>query len=318
MRQVSPLFAMIGIFSFSITCWSQEGLGHTADLSTNQSDEYRSEVDAWRESHESKLRSPTSWLALIDHVWLVEGDNTFGSEDGVMIALPEGIRKEARGTIQVNAGFVRLRASSEAKILVDGMQVEDCVLKIDPVLAEADCQSRISIDERISMQLVRRNGRLAMRVRDASSPRIRDFRGNQWYPPIPEYRLEGRYVKYDEPQSKEIENIRGDRLESRFTGYIEFNLRGQNLRWDAQEEGDGELFIVFRDQTAGRTTYPSGRFLTLQLRKSENESIVIDFNKAYNPPCAFSPFTLCPLPTKANVLNQSIEAGERYDVHSTK
>ena len=269
-------------------------------------EDYEAELSKWREENEARLKTPTGWLALTGHYWLEEGTNRLGPSPDDKIRLPEDVMVEGR--FVVTGGVVTIEVQTKGKIAIDGQPETRKTLKIDPIKVEADGENQIAIGDRIALQLVRRNGRLAVRVRDAKSALLKSFRGKRWCPADEKWIVAARYERYGQAKSHEIENVRGDRLSTEFTGKLHFEWLGHSYSLDAQEEGKNELFVVFTDRTAGKSTYKACRFLTLAIE--EGDRVQLDFNKAYNPPCAFSPHTLCPLPTPSNVLDFEVNAGE--------
>jgi uncharacterized protein len=164
---------------------------------------------------------------------------------------------------------------------------------------------------RISIHIIRRNDRYFLRLADNDLPVRRNFAGCIWYPPDEAFKVDARFVPYPAGKTLSIVNVLGGMSTVPRAGYAEFKIQGEMLRLDAIKEGDG-LFFVFRDATAGDTTYESARFIDIEKQPLANESFTLDFNKAYNPPCAFSKFTTCPKPPRQNVLKLRIEAGEKY------
>jgi uncharacterized protein (DUF1684 family) len=144
-------------------------------------------------------------------------------------------------------------------------------------------------------------------MRDQQSQYRREFRGLQWYPVKPEYRVTARFVPYSPPKTIPVPNIIGGTFPETCPGYAEFELRGEKLRLEPVLS-DGRLFFIFRDETSGKKTYGAGRFLYSDLAK--DGIVTLDFNQAYTPPCAFTPYATCPLPPKQNRLPVAIEAGE--------
>jgi len=162
----------------------------------------------------------------------------------------------------------------------------------------------------LSMYVIERGGRYAIRLKDKNSKSRREFTGLKWYPIQKSYRVTATFVEYDPPKQVQVPNILGETENLPSPGYASFTLNGKKVRLDpVLEEPDAkELFFIFRDLTSGERTYPSGRFMYAEMPKEGK--IVLDFNKAYNPPCAFTPYATCPLPPKQNKLPVRIEAGE--------
>ena len=151
--------------------------------------------------------------------------------------------------------------------------------------------------------------RLAIRLRDRDSELRRSFTGLRWFPVDESYRVRGRYVPHGEPRTVELSNILGDIEPARSSGSVVLTVGGKELRMTAIDQG-GRLWFIFRDLTSGRETYPAARFLYAD-PPAEDGYTTVDFNRAYNPPCAFNPYTTCPLPPRENRLPVRIEAGER-------
>jgi uncharacterized protein (DUF1684 family) len=161
------------------------------------------------------------------------------------------------------------------------------------------------------MYVIERGGRFALRVKDPESARRRSFRGLDWFPVRESYRVTARFVPYEPPKAIPIANVLGTVEPMPSPGYVVFSLNGREFHLDPvlEDPAAKELFFIFRDETAGKQTYPAGRFLYADLPKDGR--VVLDFNKAYSPPCAFTSFATCPLPPRQNRLDVRIEAGEK-------
>ena len=149
--------------------------------------------------------------------------------------------------------------------------------------------------------------RYAVRLKDKNSALRRNFAGLRWYPIDASYRVTARFVPYDKPKNVEVQNIMGDTGTMAVPGYVVFTLHGQEVRLEPEADGN-DFSFVFRDLTSGKETYGAARFLDTTL--SPNGQVILDFNEAYNPPCAYNPYTTCPLPLPQNRLRVRIEAGE--------
>jgi uncharacterized protein (DUF1684 family) len=163
----------------------------------------------------------------------------------------------------------------------------------------------------VTMALIRRGERLAIRIWDRGAARRREFRGRKWFPIDPRYRVIGDFERFGEPRTILVPDVSGgvQRMES--PGEVSFVLHGEPLRLTALEEDEGSLFLIFTDATTGTSTYPAGRYLYTSA--PNRGALEIDFNRAYNPPCAFTPYATCPLPQPENRLPLPVEAGERYE-----
>ena len=160
----------------------------------------------------------------------------------------------------------------------------------------------------------RRGGALAVRVKDSESEALRAFRGLDYFPYAPAWRLEGRFEAAPEGSALEVPNSVGRTEKIRQPGWVSFDVEGKTFRLIALDDtGDGRLFLVFGDPTNGRETYGGGRFLYTD--PPAGGKVVIDFNRAYNPPCVFTPYATCPLPPRENRLPFPIPAGEKKYAH---
>ena len=271
---------------------------------------YQAEIEKWRQDREARLKSDTGWLTVSGLFWLKEGPNRFGSDPSNDIVLPKG-SPAAAGVFDHQAGKTVVRAERGASATVEGRAVTEMELLPDTsgnptILAMGD----------LSMFVVERGGKFAIRLKDKNSPMRREFSGLKWYPIKPSYRVTATYTEYDPPKQIPIPTILGTTESMPSPGYLTFKLGGKAVRIDpVLEDPDAhELFIIFKDQTSGDTTYGAGRFLYAE--KPVHGKVVLDFNQAYNPPCAFTKFATCPLPPPQNRLALRVEAGEmKYGDH---
>ena len=268
---------------------------------------YRASVEKWRADYEADLKSDHGWLSIAGLFWLHEGENKFGSDPTNDVVLPEGAAPAEAGVFELRAGKITARLNPGVAATMDGKPVETSELVPDSRSA------RLQLG-RLSLWVHASGGRFAIRMRDPESPLRRDFRGLNWFPVDESYRVIARYVPYDKTKQVPIQNLAGDSLALPISGYVVFTLRGAEYRLEAESDEQGELSFVFRDLTSGKETYGASRFLDTDPVK--NGEVVLDFNEAYNPPCAYNPFTTCPLPPPENRLHVRIEAGEKnYHAH---
>jgi uncharacterized protein (DUF1684 family) len=259
----------------------------------------------WRQQRQENLKADGGWLTVAGLFWLKEGENTMGSGRQNNFVLPPGSAPENLGTFDFHGGKVTFRASSGVGVKLNGNWVETATLKDD----STGSPDVIGISN-LSMFVVQRGKRFGIRLKDNDSEARRKFTGTRWFPIAEEYRVTAKFVPYNPPRKIAVPNILGDVEQEDSPGYVEFTLKGQKFRLDPVSEGDG-LFFIFKDLTSGKETYPPGRFLSTDL--PQNGEVVLDFNQAVNPPCAFTPYATCPLPPAQNHLPVRIEAGElRY------
>lgn len=271
---------------------------------------YLESIEQWRKSHETKFCSPNGWLALTGHYPLRQGENRIGSSLDDYIRLPEGLGEKATATVYLIGDVVELHVPAGSPMTVNGEVVAMKRLQLNSDEEESDCKDVIRVADRVTLQYVRRVGKAAIRVRDSESELLKNFKGKNWFAPDPMFRVTAKFVRRSNPLVAKIKNIKGDTIESKFAGTLEFELLGQKIQLEAISEPPNSLFVIFKDKTSGSSTYAAGRFLDVELPE-QGDQVVVDFNKAYQPPCAFSPHTLCPLPPKQNQLDIAITAGEK-------
>ena len=219
--------------------------------------------------------------------------------------LPKGSAPARVGVFEFRSGRTKFRAEPGVDARIGGRPARDAELKPE---------SDEVVFAGLTMFVIKRGDRYGIRLRDKNSEARRTFQGCVWFPVRETLRVTGRFVPYDRPKQIPILNVIGDLAPMPSPGYVEFTLNGTLLRLDpVAEPGARELFFIFKDETAGTDTYPAGRFLYTAAPR--NGVVELDFNRAVNPPCAFTAFATCPLPPRQNQLPVRIEAGERYVPH---
>jgi len=261
---------------------------------------YKAAVEKWRQNYEASLKSDHGWLTVSGLFWLHEGENKFGSDPLNDIVLPKSSAPPEAGYFEFHDGKTVVHVKPGVPVTQNGKPVETAEIPPD-----SPAQAVVLGD--LTFRVHASGGRYAIRLQDKNSKLRKDFSGLHWFPIDEAYRVTGRYVPYDKPRQVPIQNIMGDALLLSIPGYVSFSLDGQDLRLDAEADDSG-LFIIFRDLTSGEETYGAARFLAAAAPK--NGEVVLDFNEAYNPPCAYNPYTTCPLPPPQNRLRVRIEAGE--------
>jgi uncharacterized protein (DUF1684 family) len=267
---------------------------------------YRADIDKWRQQREERLKAADGWLAVAGLFWLDEGPNRLGSGPGNAITLPAGAAPAVAGVFELRRGKVSVRLEQGTNATVAGKPVTARELRGD----EPGPPDVMKLG-RLSLQVIVRGGRHGIRLRDPEAETRRHFAGLRWFPVREDLRIEARFVPWPAPRTIPIPNVLGQVNDLPSPGYAEFTLDGRKLRLEPviEEPGADELFYIFRDQTAGKATYPAGRFLYSSMPK--DGAVVLDFNKAYSPPCAFTAYATCPLPPPQNRLPVAIEAGEQ-------
>ena len=277
---------------------------------TPPADPYHAEIVKFQQDREAALKSDVGWLTIAGLWFLTQAETTFGSDALNDIVLPAGAPSRA-GTFIMQDRTVSVRAAEGVTFQLDGKSVTSATLKPD-ALGPPD---RIGLG---SLQLwVHNSGdRLSIRMRDLNSPLRKSFTGTKWFPINAGYRVEAAYSPYAKPRVAGIPNILGDIDQMVIPGVASFTLNGQPHTLEPIAEGNPptKFWFVFRDLTSQAETYPAARFLYTP--PPADGKMVLDFNKAENPPCAYNPYTTCPLPPEQNRLRARIEAGEmRYLVH---
>jgi uncharacterized protein (DUF1684 family) len=265
---------------------------------------YRTQLQKWRTEREDKLKAEDGWLTVAGLFWLKEGVNSFGTDRSLNIVLPENSAPPKAGSLELRNDTVMLHVSSGVQVKVNDQPATDLTLKIDASNSKPDV---ITIGD-LRMTVIKRGNRIGLRVRDMNSRARREFKGLDWFPVKGSFRVVANFTPFEKPKEITIVNVLGDQIKMTNPGILSFRLKGRTFELKPVVENDHELFIIFRDQTAGRSTYSAGRFLYADLPK--DGKVILDFNKAENPPCAFTKFATCPLPPRQNFLPITIEAGE--------
>ena len=268
---------------------------------------YESQVQAWRTKREQGLKAAGGWLTVAGLFWLKEGSNPFGSASDNDIVLPASAPGRG-GSFQVKGRAVTVRFEPGVGAQVEGRTVAQAVLH-----ADTSGGAEVVTLGPLRMHVIERGGRLAIRLKDMNAASRQSFTGLHWFPVTERYRITARFVPHRELKPLAVPNILGQVENMPSPGYVVFEIDGREHRLEGVFETPKatELFFIFKDETSGKETYPSGRFLYSALPK--DGQLVLDFNKAYNPPCAFTAYAACPLPPRENWLRRRIEAGElRY------
>ncbi len=266
---------------------------------------WEASVDEWRTKRENRLREPDSWLTLVGLHWLEPGVNRFGSDPANEIVFPAEA-PPLLGTIHYDSTSIDLYVEHETDMLVDGRSVRRATLR-------ADLEDSTTIMSWASLEwyLIERDGAVGLRLKDSLATARLNFEGIDFYPIDPYWRVYAAFEPYDPPRTIAVPTILGTVSQSPSPGEVVFERDGVEYRLQAVADADDdEFFLIFADETNARDTYGGGRFLYTDLPDSTG-AVVVDFNKAYSPPCVFSPYATCPLPPPENQLALAIEAGER-------
>ena len=272
------------------------------------------EIEAWRTKHEVDYRR--DWATIAGLHDLKQGPNTAGSDKSNDIVLPPPI-PPSLGRFVLEGQKVRFEPAKGVKVTLDPGAAD---AKDQPVTAPVDLKDdgspgsdQLLVGD-VRMVVHVSGDRRSLRVRDPNGEQARNFLGFSWFPIESKWRVTGRFIKDAEPRKLPVVNTFGDTDTYTTEGVVEFTLLGQTLRLRPFTTRPKRFYFVFRDASSGEETYEAARFVYSNLL--DDGTTVIDFNQAYNPPCAFNPFTTCPIPLKENRLPIKILAGEKaYPVH---
>jgi uncharacterized protein (DUF1684 family) len=269
--------------------------------------QHTSEVQQWRMQRIEKLKQPDGWLSLVGMHWLPQGISRVGSgpANGTRI----NVGPKNLGLITTNKkNQIWLQPDSIADLTIDGKPASGRVELIP------DSRGKPTVvgfnNGHASFIVIERGGRLALRVRDADAPTRLQFTGIDSFPIDRKFRVTADFKAHEAGRTIDVVNILGMVEPMMNPGTVTFKLGGQSFTLEAIDEGDHRLFLVFADRTSGKETYAAARFLYAEYPDAEGKTIV-DFNKTYNPPCSFTPFSTCPMPPPENRMDFAITAGEK-------
>jgi uncharacterized protein (DUF1684 family) len=258
----------------------------------DRSDKYQQEIMKWRENRRTRLMGDDSWLTLVGLQWLNEGENK--------IATPPDV-----GTVTLDKGVVTL--APNPKLTIGGKPVAQPIILLDDANPKGPTFVQSGTTK---FNAIKRADKYGLRVRDTGSEARKSFKGLEYFPVDPKWHVEARFESFNPPRHVAITNVLGMVTDEVAPGELVFSVDGKEYRIEPiLEQGETDYFVIFRDATAGKETYPAARYVYAPPPK--DGKTVIDFNKAYNPPCAFTPFATCPLPPAQNRLPFRIEAGEK-------
>lgn len=268
--------------------------------------DYQQQEKEWREGREARLKAEDGWLNLVALYFLKEGSNTFGTGKDMDLALPDHSTVPFTGTFFLENGVVRYELNRAQRGVINGEDKPEGTLRPATVDHPAD----VLAHNNLRFFVIERGDKLALRVRDLRAKAVRDFKPLKFYRARPDYEVEAEFVPFAVPETITISTIIGTEYDAEVPGILRFTWDEQPIElWPVVEED--QLFIIFKDKTSGSTTYPAGRFLYAS-KPDANNKVILNFNRAYSPPCAFTDFATCPLPPAKNWLPVAIEAGEKF------
>ena len=269
---------------------------------------YQKGIENWKQKRIEFLRSENGWLNLAGLYWLQEGKSSFGSGDDVQLKFPKGSINENAGYFELKGTTVTIYINESTDIKVNGRSVKKAI-----VFSTDSSSASVLTSGSLKWSISKREDKIGIRLRDLNSPLVKEFEGTARFGTDSLWRIKAYLKKAEKPANVFITNIIGQTNAQSSPGKLFFTYAGKEYVLDALEE-EHQLFIVFGDATSGKETYAAGRFLYADIPGADGITF-LDFNKAYNPPCAFTNYATCPLPPKQNILPFAITAGEKTYGH---
>jgi uncharacterized protein (DUF1684 family) len=268
---------------------------------------YTTEIEEWHDKRISELKMENGFLNLAGLYWLKEGTNTFGSDSSNEIVFPKDKIPAKAGYYLYSDKTVLLVADKNTPIQINGRNINKEIIYDEdsadiPVLS---CGS-------LRWNIIRRGDKIGIRLRDLEHPNLKNFPGIRQYPINRDWKISAKMLLTTPGRTINITNVMGQTQAQQSPGTLAFNFEGKSYTLDVLEGSHDDYFIIFADATNGLETYPSGRFVYVP-KAGADGAVFIDFNKAYNPPCAFTPYATCPLPPRQNTLPFEVKAGEKFD-----
>jgi uncharacterized protein (DUF1684 family) len=271
--------------------------------------DYTKEIEDWKLKRENNLKAENGWLNVAGLFWVEEGEQNFGSDSKNTFQFPKGKIPAIAGKIYRKNNTVYLIPEKSVAFIIDGKKVTDSIL-----IFGTQTPTPIVTYGSLRFNIIKRGDKLGIRLRDLTSDNISNFKGIERFPTDSNWRVVASVIKNNPLTSIAITNVLGQTNETPYGGKIAFTINNVRYTLDAIDEGN-DILLVFGDKTTGKTTYHGGRFISIP-KNQLSDSFYLDFNKAYNPPCVFTPYATCPLPPSQNILPIAVTAGEKnYGKH---
>ncbi len=273
------------------------------------SDTYSEEIDLWVDERIETLKEPTGWMRLAGMFVLEEGVNSFGSGQNQDVQFPEGTIPPSAGTFHLKSDSVQFTAADDVSITHNGELVSEMIIfdgENTPTLAHGS----------LEWHVIQRQDLIAIRLYNKENPKVDRFDGFERFPTDPKWHLFAQYSPNPPGSTIPISNVLGQVDDIPNPGTLTFMFNEQEYTLEALEASDNRLFLIVGDETNQTETYQAGRYMYVDL-PDESDRTIIDFNKIYNPPCAYTVYSTCQLPPEQNRLDLSITAGEKRPVNWT-
>jgi len=299
--RIGVRLSFLAVYTLLVSC--------TTKQSSTTDAVYIGEIDRWHAERVEKLKSPSGWLNVAGLYWLNNGINSFGASGDNDLVFPEKLGAAKAGFYLLEDGKVKLTLLPNAAITSKGQVIQE-------ILAFNPDSTRQPVMEFGSLRwfVIRRDTKYGVRLRDLESPALQDFHGIERFPVDRSWLVTASW-EATPGRTIPITNVLGQTTPQDAPGVLVFTLNNREFRLDALDEGvEDELFIIFGDATNTKETYGAGRYLYVR-KPDEHGEVIVDFNKAENPPCAFTDFATCPLPPRQNVMDVAVLAGEKEYKH---
>jgi len=265
--------------------------------------EHLKDVEEWHKKRIARLYEEPGWLNLVGLFWLKDGENKFGSSKDNDIIFPPGL--EHIGSLILKDSVVIIKVNPDVEVLHNGNPITEMVMKDD----YSDSTTVLQLGS-LRWNIIKRTKGYGIRLRDLNAELLKTKIDIERFPVSDEWRIKAKFEKYDPLKKIIIPDIVGTVDTEKSPGAVIFTKDNITYRMDALDAGGNRIWFIFADETSGKETYGAGRFLYTD-KADSNGIVILDFNKAYNPPCVFTKFATCPLPPKDNYLKLRITAGEK-------
>jgi uncharacterized protein len=297
MRYFLLFFSTIVISLSTIACSNE-------NLKVKGSPEYLEEIKQWHQHRLERLKADDGWLNLVGRTWLKPGVNKFGSAKDNDVLIESDKVPKYIGVFVFEDSSVTMKVNDGVEVLLNGNPVKEMKM-----IGDESKDMNVFQYGPIKWNLIIRDTLYGIRFRDLESEFVKNFKGIERFPVNDDWRIEAKYVAYDPPKKISVPNILGQIDEESSPGAVLFIKNNQSYKLDAIDEGE-RLWFIFADGTSGEETYGGGRFLYTD-KADSNGIVIVDFNKAYDPPCVLTKYATCPMPPKQNYLAIRITAGEK-------
>jgi uncharacterized protein (DUF1684 family) len=297
MKKSLFLFATF-IVLFSISSCKNE------TLEAKGSPEYFEEIKQWDQKRAERLKADDGWLNLVGRTWLKQGENKFGSSKENDVIIESGKVPANMGVFIFHDSTVIMKVNDGIEVLFNGIPVKEMVM-----IGDGKKDMTVFQCGPIKWNLIVRDTLYGIRFRDLESEAVKNFKGIERFPVNEDWKVSADFEAYNPPKKISVPNVLGQIDEEPSPGAIVFTKENQTYRLEAVDAGD-RLWFIFADGTSGEETYGGGRFLYTDKADSTGK-VIVDFNKAYNPPCVITKYATCPLPPKENYIKLRITAGEK-------